>query len=323
MALHTSRWTWRAGSAASTLALVLGTVVAGVAAPASAAPAAHAADCGDSGAAHRVRGPIGKQDPNDLTASEVEALEARFDAASAEAARAGVRQPQKITIPVVWHIISEDGTRAGGNVPRSMIDAQMNVLNQAFGGYTGGAASRFQFKIRDINRIINPRWSPILPQDDYPDESTEFEMKKALRVGGANVLNIYAGNIEETLLGWAYYPERKLKFYDGVVMLGESMPGGTAAPYNEGDTATHEVGHWLNLLHTFEQGCTNEGDKVKDTPLEESPAFQCPVGRDTCEAPGQDPIHNFMDYTWDNCMYQFTAGQITRMHRAWNAFRAP
>ena len=82
-----------------------------------------------------------------------------------------------------------------------------------------------------------------------------MQMKKELRVGGANVLNMYVGNIEEGLLGWATYPERKLKSYDGVVILGESMPGGTAVPYNEGDTATHEVGHWLNLLHTFDQGC--------------------------------------------------------------------
>ena len=58
---------------------------------------------------------------------------------------------------MVWHIISEDGTRAGGNVPRSMIDAQINVLNQAFGGYTGGAASRFEFKTKKINRVINPQ----------------------------------------------------------------------------------------------------------------------------------------------------------------------
>ena len=75
-----------------------------------------------------------KQDPNELTSAEADALEARFDAAYAQSAASGVRQPKKITIPVVWHVISEDGTRAGGNVPRSMIDAQINVLNQAFGG---------------------------------------------------------------------------------------------------------------------------------------------------------------------------------------------
>jgi hypothetical protein len=97
---------------------------------------------------------------------------------------------------------------------------------------------------------------------------------------------MYVGDIEPGLLGWAYYPERKLKFCDGVVILGESLPGGTAAPYNEGDTATHEVGHWLNLLHTFEQGCENEGDKVKDTPTQARETFGCPSPNpDTCPAP--------------------------------------
>ena len=120
-------------------------------------------------------------------------------------------------------------------------------------------------------------------------------MKKALRVGGANVLNMYVGNIEEGLLGWAYYPEKKLKFYDGVVILGESMPGGTAVPYNEGDTATHEVGHWLNLLHTFEQGCTKEGDKVKDTPLEATPAVRLP---DRCATPARPRASTRSTTSW-------------------------
>jgi len=220
-----------------------------------------------------------------------------------------VRPPGSVNIPVWVHVINKGAGLANGDVPQSQITAQMQVLNDAWGGVN----SPFVFVLAGVTRTTNLAWY------DMANPNAELAAKTALRRGGPETLNLYVSDLSDNLLGYAYYPEDYAAFpiYDGVVILNTSVPGGTAAPYNLGDTGTHEVGHWLGLAHTFEGGCSSRtNDFVADTPIEASPAFGCPVGRDTCKStrvPELDPILNFMDYTDDACMNQFTLGQFVRM----------
>ncbi|MGR6316458.1 zinc metalloprotease [Micromonospora soli] len=315
-----------AGVASTTLALLLSTGAVGVVPAASAFSAAPGGSCAEPADAHSnarvAKGGSSKLDPNELTAQQVRDREADLAAALRERAafRGGAQAAAPlatVTIQVVVHVIQRDTTRAGGNIPDSMVTQQIDVLNKAYSGATGGAPTAFSFQLQKVHHVTNAAWYPIVQ-----GSSAERQMKSSLREGGKSTLNIYLGELSDDLLGWATFPKRKLDSMDGVVALSESLPGGTATNYNQGDTGTHEIGHWLNLYHTFQGGCSGSGDSVDDTPAESSPAFQCPTGRDTCAAAGLDPITNFMDYTYDSCMYQFTAGQASRMLTAWNAYRA-
>jgi hypothetical protein len=219
-----------------------------------------------------------------------------------------------ITINTYVHVIT-DGPKGA---TAQMVYDQMDVLNSAYAG-TG-----FQFNLVDIDFTNNASWYAV----GY-GSTAERQMKQALREGGAGDLNMYFAGIGNGLLGWATFPSSysSQPDMDGVIILDESMPGGDASPYNLGDTATHEVGHWLGLYHTFQGGCKDGdkgGDYVADTNAERSAAYGCPVGRDSCAGrrnPGDDPIHNFMDYTDDACMYEFTSGQNARMANMWSTYR--
>jgi hypothetical protein len=217
------------------------------------------------------------------------------------------------------HIIRNNA--GAGDIPDAMVQAQMDVLNDAFAGLTHPSAhvTSFKFELVEIDRTNNSSWFTVTP-----GSVAEDQMKATLRKGDKRALNMYFANIGQGLLGWATFPSSLNAFPsdDGVVILTQSLPGGTAAPYNEGDTATHEVGHWLGLFHTFQGGCNGLGDRVSDTPAEASEAFGCPVNRNTCpNQPGNDPIENFMDYTDDNCMDRFSNGQALRMNAQWRTFR--
>jgi hypothetical protein len=217
------------------------------------------------------------------------------------------------TIDVYVHVIRRGLGIGKGDVPDSQISSQINVLNDAF------AASGWSFHLAGTDRTTNATWFTMAP-----GTTAESQAKTALRQGTADDLNIYLARPGGGLLGWATFPKKYSQNpnNDGVVILFSTVPGGSATPYDEGQTATHEVGHWMGLYHTFQGKCRAKGDRVADTPSEKRPAFGCPASRDSCPGkPGLDPIENFMDYTDDACMFEFTSGQDDRMDSHFTTYR--
>jgi hypothetical protein len=224
----------------------------------------------------------------------------------------------RATVPVWFHVV-HDGPIA--NLTQDQIDAQIGVLNETFAGREGGYNTGFRFELVGVTRSDNGEWL----RHGFGD-STEREMKRALHRGGRDTLNIYSTEAS-FYLGWAYFPnlsDSRL-YLDGIVVDWESMLGTStryAGQYDLGKTTTHEAGHWINLYHTFQGGCNRYGDYVEDTPSQRIATFGCPEGQDSCAEPGLDPIHNYMDYSFDSCYNQFTRGQALRMQDAWLFFRA-
>ncbi len=224
----------------------------------------------------------------------------------------------RVTVPTWVHVVS-DG--AIGNVSNAAISDQIQVLNRTFAGGEGGERTGFSFQLVGITRTNNADWHYAGIGGD------ERRMKRALHRGGDDTLNIYL-TTAGPYLGWAYLPsvtEQGNSYLDGIVVDWESMLGTStryAGQYDQGETATHEAGHWLNLEHTFWHGCNGEGDFVDDTPYMSVPTNGCPAGKDTCPQPGLDPIHNYMDYSYDTCYTEFTPGQAARMQDAWATWRA-
>ncbi|KAL2860819.1 zinc metalloprotease [Aspergillus lucknowensis] len=231
------------------------------------------------------------------------------------------------TIETYVHVILTNSTGVNTTSLPSQILQQIDVLNDNY--YDTG----FSFDLVDVTYTRNNNWQQISYQSQ-----TEWEVKSSLRQGNYTTLNLYLGTIGGGILGFATFPDdlsspREFTL-DGVVVDPNTLPNGKA-PYDLGITAVHEVGHWLNLFHTFQPGnndpdlpgCFGHGDYIRDTPAEAFAAFGCPRVRDTCRGvnetsnaysvPGTDPIHNFMDYTDDRCLTHFTPGQVRRMQNSW------
>lgn len=255
----------------------------------------------------------------------------RATSSSSRTAEAG-----KITVPVYIHVIhgkKRNERRIGKHAARRMFA----ILKAGYAGAQNPAAgaTSFTFKLRRITISRNAAWYHAAPYS-----RADRQMKSRLHRGKARVLNIYVNRPKSQgvlLLGFSMFPWQRAARprFDGVTISDISLPGGRARGYNQGDTVIHETGHWLGLLHTFEGGCS-DGDGVADTPAEATASFTCDEGRNTCDTPvfpdpanpggplidQPDPIHNFMDYSYDYCMNAFTPGQNQRMVAAYMRYRA-
>ncbi|KAF9528764.1 hypothetical protein CPB83DRAFT_297937 [Crepidotus variabilis] len=227
-------------------------------------------------------------------------------------------------INVYFHIITQGPLVSDGNISSRIIKDQINVLNKDY------APSGISFILANISYTYQPSWY----QNVYMDNKEADEMRQALRIGTASDLNIYTvGFLSEEskgkVAGYASFPFEYAgaPFRDSVVMLSSALPAVYEHSFYIGRVATHEIGHWFGLYHTFgneEVGnCTGPGDYVDDTPMESLPAVACQTLRDSCpDQPGKDPVRNYMDYSPEDCKDEFTPGQTQRMINQWNIYRS-
>lgn len=236
--------------------------------------------------------------PNDLELDRV-----RGEIAAVR--RAVKAKPETVTINVQFTHITDGNQGVIGEEQRKK---QIEVLNNAY----SKSGIKFIYAPSSVRTIERPAWFNMGFRS-----AAERAAKTELQVAPEYNLNLYTANLQRGLLGWATFPWDLAgdRIRDGVVILWSSFPGGDAAPYNLGQTCTHEIGHWLGLFHTFQGGCNGNGDEVDDTPSHREATSGCPeAGAAGACSQGQEvPVHNYMNYSDDICLNEFSKGQIERI----------
>jgi len=225
-----------------------------------------------------------------------------------------------IEIPVVVNVLYRTTAE---NISLTQIQSQITVLNndfQALNSDYNNTPTLFQ-SVRAGNMGIRFVLDTVIRKSTTKTSwSTNDAMKKSSQ-GGLNPtlpttkLNMWVCNLSGGILGYAQFPGGS-SATDGVVIDNNAFgsTGTVTAPYNKGRTATHEVGHWMNLRHIWGDA-TCGSDLVNDTPLHNTANYGCPTypHRSTCTGTPVEMTMNYMDYTDDACMYMFTLGQKSRI----------
>jgi hypothetical protein len=251
-----------------------------------------------------------------------------------------------ITIPIVFHIVHNgDAVGTSENIADTYIMAQLQQLNddyRALNSDIGSVPSEFQSLVADVEvefclATVDPNGNPTtgivrhnLGQASWTMTTFDNTAKPATIWDRDDYLNFWTANFggaDAGLLGYAQFPGGAAST-DGVVCLWSSV-GSVATPhpsggnYAMGRTATHEIGHWLNLYHIWGDdgtACTGS-DSVADTPNQGGSYGGCPTYPQT-SCSSSDMFMNYMDYVYDACMFMFTAGQKARVVATLNGTRS-
>jgi hypothetical protein len=226
-------------------------------------------------------------------------------------------------IPVVVHVIQH--SNGDGYISPTMVQSQIDILNEDFLALTGtnGAPGtdcqvRFSLATTDPGGSSTTGITYSVDNNWFNDNGSYWN---SLGWDTDRYMNIYTNDASGYL---GYVPDLPQggivgQSNDRIVVYWESFGRNSpyGAPYDQGRTATHEVGHYLGLYHTFDggcastSGCNSNGDLICDTNPESGPNWDCPSNPSSCGS--SDPVHNYMDYTDDLCMWEFTQEQARRM----------
>ena len=233
-----------------------------------------------------------------------------------------------VTIPVVFHVIYANETE---NISDAQIQSQLDILNEDFRRlnadqddvWAQAADTQIEFCLASQDPDGNESNGILRVPTSVGSFGTNDGMKFTSQGGSdawpaSEYMNFWVCNIGGGILGYAQFPGGP-DATDGIVCdyRYTGNMGTAQAPFDLGRTATHEVGHWLNLRHIWGDGGCGASDFVDDTPDSDGPNYGCSLGSVACGS--EDMVQNYMDYSDDACMNLFTQGQADRM----NALFAP